>query len=314
MRAKDIEKIISREGDELLRAKRSGILSACGVKESKVTSKTVKTARPSLVRTLAIAAAIMLLAAGMIAALPLLRTNPELPPDPTTDPVIGESTTEEIQGTGDEVSIESTNTGHINEYPAVWITQSIAPYAIIEIVDKTDEIYYSNWDYNEKDYAYRKIKCKVIYSVNTSAYYDIDDEAFKKTEYIYVPEAKIDDFMQEKTVFFIIKRIYLSRQGYVFTIPHDSKGNCIYSSFAEGKLVYNDSDEKNFILFSSVNSQIKNYEILGEGGDEVAKLFPKKPFSDGMTVNEFINNIDAIIKAREKIEEINKALPGHINY
>ncbi len=245
-----------------------------------------------VLRAIAVAAAIMLLAAGMIVALPLLRTNPELPPDPATDPVIGESTTEEKDETM-KIDIDA-------DMP-FWLNVANSPFAVIDNIEVTDEIFTGGHYSNGNQMKYRKIKCNVIFSVNTEIY-GISDADFKNTEFIFVPESAIDTFKKETSVLFSVKREFFNRNGYGITLPHDKDGVVYYVPIINEKLSFSDKDGYN--PFIDVNNQIEYHSFLLSIDEkyaeiEIIKVFPKKAFVTGMTVNELIDNYFALKKAEE---------------
>ncbi len=288
MRTKDIEKIISREGDELLRKKRSGILSACGVKESKVTRKTVKTARPSLVRTLAIAAAIMLLAAGMIAALPLLRTNPELPPDPATDPVIGESTTEEIQGT--------TSNNNVPEYPPIWRGFAQVRYAIVEIINVNKSSRYID---NTQTFA---VECKVLFA--HSAEFDLQADILKQpnnakslfdvSEFYFSANTSFE-IKGGEILMFQVERGHTSTEYYYY--PRINNSSSEFFRIENNKITLSDKDREtvSFVAISHLNEAIKSQLIYEKN---------LKPIEDGSTfedIKHFFITIQSEIDKSDKM-------------
>ncbi len=83
-----IERMLAREGDALLESKKARILAGCGAENEAKITRPVVTARARIARTLAVAAAVALLAVGMIAALPFMLAEGE----GTQDNVAAEST------------------------------------------------------------------------------------------------------------------------------------------------------------------------------------------------------------------------------
>ncbi len=76
-----IERMLAREGDALLESKKARILAGCGAENEAKITRPVVSARARIARTLAVAAAVALLAVGMIAALPLMLAEGEVPPE-----------------------------------------------------------------------------------------------------------------------------------------------------------------------------------------------------------------------------------------
>ncbi len=251
----------------------------------KMKEKTGK--RPaSFVRTLAIAAAIMLLAAGMIAALPLLRANPELPPDPATDPVIGESTTEEIQGT--DTIAETTEKKYNWDSIGLWEVKASFPYAIIEVLEITDEkIYGGKYSVNLSIY-YNKIKCRVIYAYYTTTILGKSDEDFLSVNEIYVPSSALDEIKENSIALVGLDKIILNNTA---AIRAESNGSIYYLPIKDGRLAFDDYFESSamYQVFSEINKRITGFALLDEKYyDDAIRAFPKKEFCDKMTVEEVI--------------------------
>ncbi len=184
-----------------------------------------------------------------------------------------------------------------------WLGCYDDPYAIVEIVEVTDETkqLYKTLD---DDNVCVKVKCKILYSHGTDKFdrathlYDGSGEAkktpFKEITELYVTKNNVSGFAEYKIVLIKVEQCILNNKYYYSPITNE-EGLSEYIPIIDNKLNTKKGYFTDFTYgtFDILNEVLEEYQDIKTTKDEeMLKVLPKEKFADGITMDGIISYLD----------------------
>ena len=156
------------------------------------------------------------------------------------------------------------------------------PYVIIENLNPTEESIRLEYDID-----YVKVECTERYAYKTGA--DI-------VSAIYVPADLVSEFIGYDMLMIRVKTTVLNDRERIFMPASELHGKSEYLPFVDGRIRIDTLQNYSFVALQIMNEYLDIYMDCLAGGGETRKkdgALPKKKLTDGMTLQEVIDYLDA---------------------